>query len=212
MAALDPTLMTGLPAPLTAATGMDALTHAVESYISKTANRQSRAYATTAVRLIFEHLPVAYGEGANVEARKGMALASYYAGLAFTRTSVGYVHAIAHNLGALYRTPHGLANAIALPHVLEFSQQAATRQLGELAELIGLDEGTDSERASAFIASVRELMHNVGIPETLDSLNSADIPALAEAALAEAFLEYPVPQWMAQDECETLLGKLLMSA
>jgi alcohol dehydrogenase len=208
MVALDPSLMTGLPAPITAATGMDALTHAVESYISKTANRQTRDYATTAVGLIFENLPVVYRDGSNLEARKAMALASYYAGLAFTRTSVGYVHAIAHNLGAFYRTPHGLANAIALPHVLEFSRDAATSQLSELGELIDVEGTSEAERADAFIAAVRELMGTIGIPETLDSLESADIPALAEAALAEAFLDYPVPLWMERDECEDLLRKL----
>jgi alcohol dehydrogenase len=108
MTALDPELMLGLPAPITAATGMDALTHAVESYIAKTSTDQTERYAVAAVRLIFENLPKVYADGSDVEARKAMALASYYAGFAFTRTSVGYVHAIAHHFGAFYGTPHGL--------------------------------------------------------------------------------------------------------
>ena len=109
MAALDPCLMTGLPKPITAATGMDALTHAIESYLSLTHTPMTEAYAEIAVRLVFGNLPTAYADGDDLDAREAMALASYYAGLAFTRTGVGYVHAIAHTFGAYYGTPHGLA-------------------------------------------------------------------------------------------------------
>ncbi|MDH5239002.1 MAG: iron-containing alcohol dehydrogenase, partial [Acidimicrobiia bacterium] len=168
MVALDPTLMTGLPGPITAATGMDALTHAVESYIAKTSTPRTEEYATTAVRLVFRHLPTAYSNGEDLEARSGMALASYYAGLAFTRTSVGYVHAVAHTLGAYYGTPHGLANAIALPRVLEFSRPSAEPQLARLADLIDLGGSSDTDKALRFIGAVRELMAKVEIPSTLD--------------------------------------------
>ncbi len=211
MAALDPGLMTGLPAPVTAATGMDALTHAVESFVAETSNEQTEAYAKIAVRLVFANLPKAYENGEDLAARKAMALASYYAGIAFTRTSVGYVHAIAHNFGALYRTPHGLANAIALPHVLEFSKNDATPQLARLAELIGHSEGSDAEKAGRFIEAVRDLMAQVGIPYTLQALRPDDIPAIAKRACAEAFLNYPVPRYMPQGECELLLRKILPS-
>ena len=203
MAALDPTLMTGLPAPITAATGMDALTHAIESYISKAANPQTKGYATTSVRLVFEHLRTAVSDPENIDARTGMALASYYGGLAFTRTSVGYVHAIAHNLGAKYGTPHGLANALALPHVLEFSEAAARERLAELGALIDVDGST------AFIAAVRELAADIGIPTTLDTLRPEDIDDLADLALAEAFLDYPVPRYMSKDDCIGVITKLL---
>ena len=203
MAALDPTLMTGLPAPITAATGMDALTHAIESYISKAANPQTKGYATTSVRLVFEHLRTAVSDPENIEARTGMALASYYGGLAFTRTSVGYVHAIAHNLGAKYGTPHGLANALALPHVLEFSEAEARQRLTELGALIGVDGST------AFIAAVRSLAADIGIPTTLDDLQTTDIDELADLALAEAFLDYPVPRYMTKDDCKAVISKLL---
>lgn len=203
MAALDPTLMTGLPAPITAATGMDALTHAIESYISKAANPQTMGYATTSVRLVFEHLRTAVSDPENLEARTGMALASYYGGLAFTRTSVGYVHAIAHNLGAKYGTPHGLANALALPHVLEFSEAEARDRLTELGALIGVDGST------AFIAAVRNLAADIGIPTTLDDLQPTDIDELADLALAEAFLDYPVPRYMTKDDCVGVISKLL---
>lgn len=203
MAALDPTLMTGLPTHITAATGMDALTHAIESYISKAANPQTMGYATTSVRLVFEHLRNAVSDPENIDARTGMALASYYGGLAFTRTSVGYVHAIAHNLGAKYGTPHGLANALALPHVLEFSEGESRDRLAELGALVGVDGST------AFIAAVRGLAADIGIPTTLDDLQADDIDELADLALAEAFLDYPVPKYMSKDDCIGVISKLL---
>lgn len=209
MAALDPTLMVGLPPQITAATGMDALTHAVESWIATTSNAQTEGYARIAVRSIFEHLPAACEKGDDLRARRGMALASYYAGLAFTRTSVGYVHAIAHTFGARYGTPHGLANAIALPPVLEFSRPAAEGRLARLAELIGVGGGNDAEKADAFIEAVRELKRKVGIPATLDALVASDIPDIAERALAEAHMNYPVPRYMDQAECEALLRSVL---
>ena len=208
MAALDPTLMTGLPPQITAATGMDALTHAVESYVALTSTEQSEAYAKIAVRLIFANLPTAYSDGDNLAARKSMALASYYAGLAFTRTSVGYVHAIAHTFGAYYRTPHGLANAIALPHVLEFSKGEAQLRLAELADLLGFDEANEAAKAQRFIDEVRALMAKVGIPYTLDALKTEDINAIAKQACAEAYLNYPVPRFMTEEECQGLLRRI----
>ncbi len=209
MVALDPKLMVALPPPITAATALDALTHAVESWLAETATAQTEGYARVAVRLIFANLPTAFANGADLGARKAMALASYYAGLAFTRTSVGYVPAIAHHFGAHYGTPHGLANAIVLPHVLEFSKPAAEGRLARLAELIGLDGSSDAEKARRFIAAVRELEQRVGIPSTLAALQAGDIPEIAEAALAEAHANYPVPRYMDQVECEALLRGLL---
>jgi alcohol dehydrogenase class IV len=209
MAALDPTLMTGLPPHVTAATGMDALTHAVESFIARTAKPQTESWAKTAVRLIFANLPTAYANGEDLAARKAMALASYYAGLAFTRTSVGYVHAIAHTFGAFYRTPHGLANAIALPRVLEFSLEPSAPRLAQLANLLGLEGADETAKARAFVAAVRELMEKVGIPPTLDVLLAEDIPRIAQQAVAEAHLNYPVPRYMSQAECEGLLREML---
>lgn len=209
MTALDPSLMVGLPAPITAATGMDALTHAVESFLSRTSTEATETYAKIAVRLIFGHLKTACTDGKNLESRKAMALASYYAGLAFTRTSVGYVHAIAHTFGAYYRTPHGLANAIALPHVLEFSKQAAEARLARLAEVIGCEGASDREKAARFIDAVRDLMSKIGIPATLDSLLTSDITPIARQALAEAHLNYPVPRYMNQAQCEMLLRGIL---
>ncbi len=209
MTALDPSLMTGLPAPITAATGMDALTHAVESYLSKLSNQTTEMYARISVRLVFDHLQTACTDGANLESRKAMALASYYGGLAFTRTSVGYVHAIAHTFGAYYRTPHGLANAIALPHVLEFSKPSAEDRLARLGEVIGCEGSTDREKADRFIDAVRDLMAKIEIPPTLDALAAADIAPIARQALGEAHLNYPVPRYMSQTQCEQLLHRML---
>jgi alcohol dehydrogenase class IV len=209
MTALDPTLMIGLPPHITAATGMDALTHAVESFIARSSTRQTEAWATAAVRMIFEHLPKAYADGSDLAARKAMALASYYAGLAFTRTSVGYVHAIAHTFGAYYRTPHGRANAIVLSHVLEFSEEPARARLARLAETIGLEGASDAEKAQGFIEAVRGLMAKVDIPYTLEDLRAEDIGSIATQALGEAHLNYPVPRYMSQDQCEGLLRRML---
>ncbi len=208
MVALDPSLMLELPPAITAATGMDALTHAVESFIAKTSKASTERYARIAVRLIFDHLGSAFSEGSNIGARRAMALASYYAGLAFTRTSVGYVHAIAHTFGAYYQTPHGLANAIVLPHVLEFSKGPAEAQLAELAQLVGLEAASPAEGAQDFIVAVRELMNRIEIPATLEALKESDIPAIARQALAEAHLNYPVPRYMSQSECEALLARM----
>lgn len=209
MAALDPTLMAGLPPHITAATGMDALTHAVESYLAVTATAQTERYATIAVRLIFTNLEKAYRDGGDIEARGAMALASFYAGMAFSRTSVGYVHAIAHNLGAKYGTPHGWANALVLPHVLDFSAEAASHRLAALADMIGISGATERDKARGFIDAVRRLQATVGIPPTLPALQRGDIPLLAQRALAEAWINYPVPRYMQQPEAEALLAKLV---
>ena len=211
MVALDPSLTLGLPPAITAATGMDALTHAVESYISRTATETTRGYARIATRLVFDNLEKACSDGSNLEVRKAMSLASYYGGLAFTRTSVGYVHAIAHTFGAYYKTPHGLANAIALPHVLDFSLAAAEEQLAELADLVGVGGANAGEKARNFVDAVRALMQRIDIPCTLDALEENDIPAIAKQALDEAHLNYPVPRYMVQRECEAILGQIVAS-
>ena len=209
MAALDPLLMVGLPPPVTAATGMDALTHAVESYLALTSTPETERYAAAAIKLIFANLPRACSEGSDVEARKAMAMASYYAGIAFTRTSVGYVHAIAHTFGAYYRTPHGLANAIVLPHVLEFSAVVAGKRVAQMARILGIDVAGDAALARAFIDAVRDLMGRVGIPPTLEALKPNDIAAIAKHAVAEAYMNYPVPRYMTETECGELVGRML---
>ena len=211
MAALDPSLMTGLPPHITAATGIDALTHAVESFIGNWTTPYSDGMALSAVGLIFENLRTCYTDGKNETAREKMALASTYAGFAFTRANVGYVHAIAHQLGGKYHTPHGLANAIILPLVLKFSAPAIQRQLAQLAVRAKLGREGESEEALAqkFLDGVDQLNADLGIPTTLEALKEADIPELAKAACHEAHTNYPVPRYMTQQECENLIRQAL---
>jgi alcohol dehydrogenase class IV len=212
-AALDPVLMRGMPRPITAATGMDALTHAVEAYTNRWGRAETDAYATAAVRMVFQNLPRAYAEGHDLDARQGMALASFYAGLAFTKAYVGYVHAFSHALGGRYGTPHGLGNAIVLPWVLDFIQEAARDRLAELAVVIGAGNAGEAQEALAarFIVRVRELNQLMSIPDKVAELKAADIPSIARAALIEATRDYPVPRVMSVAQAEDLLRKLLVS-
>jgi alcohol dehydrogenase class IV len=211
MAALDPSLMTGLPPAITAATGIDALTHAVEAFVGNWTTSYSDGMALSAVSLIFENLRTAYTDGANLAAREKMSLASTYAGFAFTRANVGYVHAIAHQFGGLYHTPHGLANAIMLPHVLKYSHPAIIPRLALLAVAakVGTEDENEELLAQKFLDAVDQLNHDLGIPTTLAALREADIPKLAAAACHEAHTGYPVPRYMSQAECEALIRKVL---
>jgi alcohol dehydrogenase class IV len=214
MAALDPTLMTGLPRPVTASTGMDALTHAVEAFLGNWSTAYTDRMALAAVAMIYENLRVAYRNGKNIVAREQMSLAATFAGLAFTRANVGYVHAIAHQLGGRYHTPHGLANAIVLPHVLRFLAPSVTKKLAVLA--VHAKAGKEGERASVlakrFMDSVDKLNRDLGIPRHLDALREADIPELAKAACWEADTSYPVPRYMSPQDCEEILRQILPAA
>ena len=214
MAALDPALMTGLPRHVTASTGMDALTHAVEAFIGQWSTGYTDRMALAAVGMIYDNLRLAYRSGKNLAAREQMSLAATYAGLAFTRANVGYVHAIAHQLGGKYHTPHGLANAIMLPHVLRFLSPAITKRLAVLA--VRAKVGKAGERstvlAKKFLDSVDALNRDLGIPQQLDELREADIPELAKAACWEADTSYPVPRYMSPDTCADLIRKVLPKA
>ena len=211
MAALDPSLMVGLPPMVTAATGMDALTHAVEAFIGQWATDYTDRMALAAVGLVFADLRTAHKEGRNLEARERMALAATYAGLAFTRANVGYVHAIAHQLGGRYHVPHGLANAILLPHVLRFLAPAVTKRLARLAVAAGVGKGVERPPvlAKRFIESVDKLNRDLRIPRTVVALKEADIPALARAACREADTNYPVPKYMSAEDCEGVIRHVL---
>jgi len=211
MAALDPNLMTGLPPAVTAATGIDALTHAIEAFIGNWTTPYTDGMALSAVGLIFENLRTAYTDGKNLQAREKMSLASTYAGIAFTRANVGYVHAIAHQFGGKYHTPHGLANAIVLPHVLKYSAPVVTDRLAQLAVRAKLGaEGEDEDTlAQKFLDGVDQLNRDLGIPLHLEALKEADIPALAKAACKEAHGGYPVPRYMTRAQCEEMIARLL---
>lgn len=208
--ALDPTLMTGLPKSITAATGMDALTHAIETYIATGANDEVRSLSLPAVELIFSNLREAYENGSNLEARESMSIASYYAGISLNTAAVGYVHAIAHQLGAKYGTPHGLANAIVLPHVLDLNIEAASKPLAELAEVIGVVAPGDSDRVRAekLVAAVRDLNSQLDIPSKLEALRSGDIPDLVKQAADEG-RTYGVPIVLDRSQIASIFNKLL---
>ena len=193
-AILDPALTVGLPPHITAETGMDALTHAVEAYLSRFYNtKQTRLLAEHAVVTIFTHLERAYRDGTSLPDRAAMLQASFDAGAAFTRASVGNVHAIAHTLGGLYGVPHGLANAVLLPLVLEDYGKAACPCLARLAALVGLKGESEESLAKAFIAEIRAMNVRMGIPDRFDCIRKEDIPLMATWAAQEANPVYPVP-------------------
>ncbi|GEA51703.1 alcohol dehydrogenase [Vibrio inusitatus NBRC 102082] len=210
VALLDPKLMVGLPPKITAETGADALTHAIESYISGYANDYSQQLSISAIQRIFRCLPVVVVDGNHLEARQEMAQASYEAGLAFTRTYIGYVHAIAHQLGAFYHVPHGRANAIVLPSVLRFIVAIDPKSIASLATTAGYATGdTDSANALAFIEKVEQLLAQLGIPNFVAELKIADISQIAKQAIDEAFGDYPVPVEMSEEQCHHILKGLV---
>ncbi|MCM3600910.1 iron-containing alcohol dehydrogenase [Robertmurraya korlensis] len=196
LAVLDPMLTVKLPPQITSTTGMDALTHAVEAYIGRSNTEETIQCSKEAVQLIFENLYEAYSNGSNIVARKNMQKASYLAGVAFTRAYVGYVHAIAHTLGGFYSVPHGLANAIILPYVLEYYGESVHQPLAELADLIGITtvDETDSYKAQKFIEEIKKLNWDMNIPNTFDCLRNQDLPIMVDRAFREANPLYPVPK------------------
>ena len=210
-AVLDPALTTGLPPHITSTTGMDALTHTVEAYIGKSNVKSTIKYSEDAVKLIHANLEKAYNNGKDMEARENMLKASYFAGNAFTRAFVGYVHAIAHNLGGLYNTPHGLANAVILPYVLEWYGECIYSRLAKLADLINLTSAdkSDEEKAKAYIAEIRRMNKAMNIPEKFDFIKEEDIPTLVKRALKEGNPGYPVPRIMSAKDCEQVIRQIM---
>ena len=209
-AVLDPELTVGLPPHITSTTGMDALTHAVEAYIGKSNVKSTEVYAEKATKMIFENIEKAYTNGKDIEARDQMLKASFYAGQAFTRAYVGYVHAIAHNLGGQYGVPHGLANAVILPYVLEYYGESAHKRLAKLAEIAGVKTtGSDKEKAEAFIEAIKTLNKNMNIPDGFDMVQEKDIPVIVERALKEGNPLYPVPKIMDKAGCEAVIRRMM---
>ena len=208
--ALDPLMMSGMPAKITADTGFDALTHAIEAYLSTYANAQTDQFSLTAIKLIFKQLPQCYHQGDDLDARQALALASCYAGLAFNKTNVGYVHAISHQIGAKYHSPHGFTNAVVLPSILEFYCQDCEQRLAEMAAAIGINTSllSAAEAAQQFIMAVKTLQKEVAIPAKLACINQQDISELSKSALQEAHYFYPVPKYLTQQQCETILHNL----
>ena len=194
-ALLDAGLTVGLPKFITATTGMDALTHAVEAYIGRSTTKQTRENALTAIKLIFENLEIAYNDGKNISARGNMLKASYLAGLAFTKSYVGYVHAIAHSLGGKYNVPHGFANAVILPYVLKKFGKSIYKKLWKVAVYTGLcNRETPIETATEiFIQKIETMNKNMQIGTKIDEIKEEDISSLAQTAEREANPLYPVP-------------------
>jgi alcohol dehydrogenase class IV len=195
-AVLDPNMTVGLPPMTTATTGMDALVHALEAYFSRSnSTKETNQLAEDAVRLIFKYLERAYRDGHDMEARAQMQIAAYKAGFAFSRVGVGNVHAIAHTLGGLYNTPHGLANSVILPYILKDYGSVVYKKLAHLSAIVGLKlDGTEQERAEAFIAEIEAMNRRMGIPEKFDFIRDEDIEQMITWAMKEANPVYPVPQ------------------
>ncbi|WP_172795231.1 iron-containing alcohol dehydrogenase [Polycladidibacter hongkongensis] len=201
VAVLDEAYMMDLPPQITATTGMDALTHAVESYLSEYSTAKTDSMNLESIRRIFTYLPRAFEDGTHdVEARQQMSRASFDAGWTFTRTSVGWVHAIAHKIGGLYGVPHGLANAIILPYVLEFYLETSAPRLAKMAAAVGLDAASETKAAQAFIHAVKDLARQLEIPSHFDCIKTEDLAAIAKAATREVNLTpHPVPRYFATE-------------
>lgn len=213
-AVLDPETTRNLPPKTTSTTGMDALTHAVEAYICWSyTTKETDRLAEEATVAIFKYLERAYNDGNDMEARQEMLIASFKAGFAFTRAGVGNVHAIAHTLGGLYNTPHGLANAVILPIVLEDYGSAVYKDLARLAELTGvMTEGTQEQKAKAFIAEIRAMNKRMNIPTGFDHIQEKDIPQMVKWALKEANPVYPVPVLYDEERCTRVIHRIIDEA
>lgn len=205
-AMLNPELTEGLPKRLTATTGMDALTHAIEAYIGRSTTRETRAKALEAIDLIFKNIEKAYHDGTDLEARKNMLRAAYLAGVAFTQSYVGYVHAVAHSLGGKYNLPHGLANAVLLPIVLQAYGDKINHKLWQIGVYAGVVKESTPEAVGAqiLINKIDELNEAMHIPASLPEIRKEDIPKLARTAEHEANPLYPVPVLWTAEQLERI--------
>lgn len=209
-AVLDASLTYSLPPHLTSTTGMDALTHAVEAYIGRSTSKETRKLALDATKLIFENIEIAYADGKNHQARENMLHAAYKAGVAFSKSYVGYIHAVAHSLGGQYGAPHGLANAVIMPYVLKAYGQSVYKKLHKLAVAAGISNESESHKTSAenFIKEIEKLNAKMQIPDKLTGIKKEDIPIMAKHAEKEANPLYPVPKLMTQKELEVFYYKI----
>lgn len=212
VAVIDAELMMSLPRSLTAATGMDALTHAIEGYITQGAWEMSDMFEIEAVRMIAKHLPVAVEHPSDAAAREGMALAQYIAGMAFSNVGLGLVHGMAHPMGSLFDIPHGVANALLLPTIMEFNLPYCVDKYPRIAEAMGVDTAgmSKEEAAKAAVEAVKALSIKVGIPQHLSEIGikESDIPALADQALADVCTPGN-PRPVTLDDIKALYAKVL---
>lgn len=208
-AVLDPELTVALPPAITAVTGMDALTHAVEAYTNRFCSPAAKKAARDAVKLVYENLFQAYENGNDMKARENMLLASYYAGVAINNNFIGYVHAIAHGIGGLYGVTHGKANAIVMPYVLEHFGKKAEKKLAELAEVTGIQGDGAGLKTRDFIESVKEMNHKLGIGEKIEELEKKDFEELAKRAVKEGNPTYPVPVIWEKNDFLNVMEKIV---
>lgn len=217
-AVLDYRTTLGLPKQITATTGMDALVHAVEAFIGRSTTNETRARAIEATTLIRRYLRRAYNDGSDTEARDGMLRAAYAAGIAFSKSYVGYIHGVAHSLGGQYGIAHGLANAVLLPYFLEEYGESAQAKLARLAresavasEMLGDDvrDADDATCAQAFIDWVKKMNTSMDIPEKLEGIHEEDIPLMAKRAAKESNPLYPVPKLMDARELEKMYRRVM---
>lgn len=210
IAVLDSALTVGLPKHITAATAMDALTHAVEAYVSGYATAQSRHFSEISIRLIYQNLEHVYQNPTDLQGRENLLLASFYGGLAFTRTYVGYVHAFAHNIGGKYGIPHGLANAVLLPHIMQLYLPTCEKDFAALARIVGVadEKETDAKNAQRFVQSLFDLNKAVAIPLVLEKFPVSAVTQMREAAFHECHGTYPVPYYLTTEQADELLKQV----
>lgn len=207
-ALLDASLLTSLPAKMTAYSGMDALTHAIEAYINCFNNRKTNEYALCAIKSIFQYLVPSFEDGLNMQYRLELLEASYNAGVAISNNYVGYVHAIAHGIGGMYHLQHGMINAIILPIVLEEYGGAVVGKLAKIADVVGITGATDQDKSKQFIQKLQDLNQIFSIPTSIPEIQEEDIHYLATGAEKEGNPTYPTPVTWNVAQFEKVIRKI----
>jgi len=200
--------LTTLPPKMTAYTGMDALTHAIEAYINHFNNRKTNKYALEAIQSIFQYLVPSFEDGSNITYRLELLEASYKAGVAITNNYIGYVHAIAHGIGGMYHLQHGMINVIILPIVLEEYGDTITKKLAYIADIVGIAGHTDQQKAEYFIKKLKEINQALGIPTSIPEIQDSDIHYLATGAEKEGNPAYPTPVTWDVEHFEKVIRKI----
>ncbi|WP_229625680.1 iron-containing alcohol dehydrogenase [Vibrio parahaemolyticus] len=209
-AILDPALTVGLPKAITVATCMDALTHALESYLSTYATEKTDRLNEMAIKIIFDNLTIVYEKPTDIKARENLLVASFYAGVAFSRTFVGYVHAFSHNIGGKFGVPHGLANSVLLPHIMEYYRDTCELKFSKLYDLLELNYDCigDSEKAERFILALYEMNKKFGVPDNIYQFEKSYVDEIVSLSFKEAHGTYPVPKYMSSDDAKLILMKV----
>ncbi len=206
---LDPQVTISLPPSLTATTAADALTHALEAYVSCYATKTTQFYSETAVRLIWKGLEKSLQDPKDLQAREDLLVGSLYGGMAFTRAYVGYVHAFSHNIGGKFGVPHGLANSVILPYIMRFYQSTCSVEFARLAQVLALpvDGLLVEEQAESFLVELERFLASAGIPEILQNFPLSGVPEIVEMGFKECHSTYPVPKYLTKQEAVTILER-----